>query len=816
MGTSFFYLFRTFLAILQKRFCFYLVICLILFSASFSLAQNESSSGNNQANSSADAGETVFQSAHQYIVQKNWDSAIPLFKEYIQKWPDSVRRTEAEYFLGFALLNRHQFVDPTDGVEGRQHLNYVLQKGKTAEHYCEALIFSAYSFYSLLNFVEAEPFLIQFVNEFPNDDHLQFAYYYLGVTELHLGKYALAEQYLTTCIEKYPQGQLIDNCKIHQAVAIGKLGRYTEADKMLQTLAIDPHYSKAMVAFLQRAYLKIDQKLYSEALTLLESFVSKYQNTKDSVNYIKEAYQYEAHCYIMTKNYEAAYKVVEEIEKLSDSDPNVDLLKVKILTNMERFDEANAILTRLTNSTFNYYSSDIIQYYQATVYLAQGNWDQAILLLKNLLIVQLDSSNKNNVVIKYYDKTSNSQNKLRPNDYIEACGTLILSYASRYSATKSYSDDDFLQNAIFNNIYQYANSQPDKQLMTIVLEIDEKRNAALKTPIRPTQTFSEIPIASTYGSSNYPNSGSDPGNADANRPNNAEHSVQPGDQTNITPADSSTASSNTDSTTTPKPTEQEVAQTLQRAEMLYLKNEFEKVDKLLLEQMLACDSKTFWTDYPASAPSVVLLRANALLKLEKYPEAHTCCDLLIKEAPDSVQAAYAHFYLGYYYDCLGQRDKAVEHLTKTIGSYYRTKVDDAAYYYLGLNEWERKNPDQASEYFRTVYTKYRDSSYWGHAAWALAQIEYNDKNFEDAEIIVNDALKRNPDRSIIDRLLFLKGEITMKFKDYDKAKTAFGSIVSWYPNSDFATMAKNRLDLISPPKTDQKTNDSAEDEQVKQ
>ena len=39
----------------------------------------------------------------------------------------------------------------------------------------------------------------------------------------------------------------------------------------------------------------------------------------------------------------------------------------------------------------------------------------------------------------------------------------------------------------------------------------------------------------------------------------------------------------------------------------------------------------------------------------------------------------------------------------------------------------------AEKYFYKIYRDYTNSKYWGHAAWAAAQIEYDDRNYPAAE-----------------------------------------------------------------------------------
>ncbi|MDD3586899.1 MAG: tetratricopeptide repeat protein, partial [Thermoguttaceae bacterium] len=238
---------------------------------------------------------------------------------------------------------------------------------------------------------------------------------------------------------------------------------------------------------------------------------------------------------------------------------------------------------------------------------------------------------------------------------------------------------------------------------------------------------------------------------------------------------------------------------LTQAQSLFVNNDLDRANEKLLG--LLTSSPSFWQDCPTVAPSAALLRTKALFKLKKYPEAQTQCSMLVKQAPNSQESAEANFFLGYCYDFYAQQDQAIDCFRKVVTSKYETDFTDDANYYLGMNEWERKNPVVAEDAFKKIYRSYKSSDYWGHAVWALAQIEFEAHNYEEAERLVNEALGDKPDHAIADRLLFLKGEIALKFRDYDKARMAFDMLITQYPNSSKVTVARNRLATL-PGKTE--------------
>ena len=151
--------------------------------------------------------------------------------------------------------------------------------------------------------------------------------------------------------------------------------------------------------------------------------------------------------------------------------------------------------------------------------------------------------------------------------------------------------------------------------------------------------------------------------------------------------------------------------------------------------------------------------------------------------PEAVDACY---YCGYRADYYGRNAKAIEYLQTAVDSPHDGHFMPECYYLLAWNEWERKNTDLAEKHFAKIYRDYTGSLYWSNAAWAYADIKYQNRDFVAAEKIVNDALAAGPDESIVDRLLLLKGEIALKSPDFVKARTAYMTIIKEYPQSPSA------------------------------
>ncbi|MBQ9875452.1 MAG: tetratricopeptide repeat protein [Thermoguttaceae bacterium] len=309
------------------------------------------------------------------------------------------------------------------------------------------------------------------------------------------------------------------------------------------------------------------------------------------------------------------------------------------------------------------------------------------------------------------------------------------------------------------------------------------------------------------GVANYP-ANSAPANqgAPTNQPNQqppANQGYQPGqnqpsdpNQQGAQQAQNQGANSdeNSDGGEERKLTPQEAQKELLKAQTFYSNQEYSRCNETLLEALTS--SETFWQDCPSVAPKMALLRADALSALGMRSEAQMSYQNAIDNAPYSLESTIAAARLGFNYDALGRSDEAVAYLRKATTAGATSPFTDAALYYLGMNEKERGDFQSAKQDFLRLYREFPSSSYWSHGTWALASIEADQRNDREAEKLVNEALGKKPDSAIIDYLLFLKGEIAYRAKDYEKALIAFDMIVDQYPDSELYSKAKNRLAAV--------------------
>lgn len=754
-----------------------------------------------QNSSAAQTEDAILADALEQHRQGNYAEAARRLEAFVAQYPSSANRNKAEFFAGHSRLALGGYVDPAETALARRHFQYVINQGKDAQHYKEATFHNAHSYFNLRQYSEARPLFVKFLTEFPNDAFVQYVYYYLGVCEAQSGAYAAALNYFDRNLKEYPTSPLRWTCRLEKAATVGKSGDYREAEKQLNALAAEPEIPADVAGqvVVQRALLQIVQQNFDEAIRILDEFIQNRRNDPNSTQSVQDAYLYEAYSYFAKKEFERALLLVEQMQGASQTiSPETALLKIKLLVNLNRLDEATDLLAKLENSSYGQDTPDAIASYRALISLARGDWDAAISSLTTLLKVRPTTGNA--VALNYYNAGSPTGTQLAPHDFVEACGVLILSHASRYAAKKNPADET-AQAAIFNATANYARSLNDPALDLIVDMIDKRRREALTKPIA--SGSDGVSVATPPGSVAPPPNPLLPPTS-PNVPQQGGASYAPGGtQNGATLPDAGTqngatapdAGTQNDATREPTPlTPVAAREALNKATNFFVNQEYDRANETLLEAMTA--SETFWQDCPAEAARIALLRANVLYALNKRSEAQLMCQDLLSNAPHSREAAVAAFYLGSAADLLGRRDDAIKYLRRAANARDDSPYADVALYRLALNEWERGDVKRAQENFLRLYRGYRESAYWSHALWALAKIEFDAKNDVVAEELVNEALAKKPDAAIVDYILFLKGEIALRTKDYEKASVAFEMIIEQYPRSVWRSKATNRLNAI--------------------
>jgi outer membrane protein assembly factor BamD (BamD/ComL family) len=145
----------------------------------------------------------------------------------------------------------------------------------------------------------------------------------------------------------------------------------------------------------------------------------------------------------------------------------------------------------------------------------------------------------------------------------------------------------------------------------------------------------------------------------------------------------------------------------------------------------------------------------------------------------------------------GDSMRSAEYFQILIDEFPHYKDIDGALYYVALDDIESGNGRKGISYLLRVYRNYKAGKYWSHATWMLAYEEYKKKNYTQAEIYLRDTLLHPPDYAILDRALYLKGEIAIQKREYKIAAQAFQEVIRLCPNSPLISNADKNLQIAN-------------------
>ncbi|MDR1963021.1 MAG: tetratricopeptide repeat protein, partial [Planctomycetaceae bacterium] len=242
--------------------------------------------------------------------------------------------------------------------------------------------------------------------------------------------------------------------------------------------------------------------------------------------------------------------------------------------------------------------------------------------------------------------------------------------------------------------------------------------------------------------------------------------------------------------TQPLLSESEQRKILRDCNSLYNAKRYEQVDTKLLDLI---------TGNPATSvlAEAILLRSKANYQLGKESEAVSLLEKIADEFSSSPQYQDALWYLGIYYDSYGDTVKSVEHFQVLADRFPNSKHIDGALYFLALDDLQNGNGRKALSYLTRIYRNYQAGEHWSHAAWTLAYEAYKKKDYAQAEIYLQKLLQHPPDIVILDRVLYLKGELSLRKNEFDTAFIAFRDMVKLCPESPLCTDAARNAHLAA-------------------
>ncbi len=237
-------------------------------------------------------------------------------------------------------------------------------------------------------------------------------------------------------------------------------------------------------------------------------------------------------------------------------------------------------------------------------------------------------------------------------------------------------------------------------------------------------------------------------------------------------------------------TESEQRAVMRECNTLYKNRRYDQADTKLRDLIAKNPSE----DIHAEA---LLLRSKTVHELGREREAILLLETICDEFAMTTPYSDALWFLGTYYESGGDLETAVKYFEPLAKNFPNYKNIDAVLYYLGAYDLEYGTRRMANAYFMRIYRNYQHGKFWSHAAWMLAYDAYKKRDYTAAETYTQKILQHPPDRVILDRVLYLKGELALRSEDFETAFIAFRDIGTLCPDSPLRDTADKSMQIAA-------------------
>ena len=193
----------------------------------------------------------------------------------------------------------------------------------------------------------------------------------------------------------------------------------------------------------------------------------------------------------------------------------------------------------------------------------------------------------------------------------------------------------------------------------------------------------------------------------------------------------------------------------------------------------------------------LLLQGKVAYKLGREQESTKILERITDEFPASKEYPEALWYLGLYYVSGGDSFQAVEYFQILADKFPNFKNIDGALYFLAVDDLTSGNGRKATTYLTRVHRNHRNGQYWSHAVWTLAYEAYKKKQYSQAETYIQEVLRNSPDLAVLDRVLYLKGELSSRRDDYQTAFLAYKEVTTLCKDSPLASYAVKNAQMAA-------------------
>jgi len=208
---------------------------------------------------------------------------------------------------------------------------------------------------------------------------------------------------------------------------------------------------------------------------------------------------------------------------------------------------------------------------------------------------------------------------------------------------------------------------------------------------------------------------------------------------------------------------------LREANSLFRSQRYDQADAKLTELIASNPAEAVLTE-------ALFLQGKAKFSLGRERESIALLERIVDTFPDSKEYPEAVWSLGTYYESGGDSFQAIEYFQILADKFSNFKNIDGALYFLAVDDLTNGSGRKATTYLTRVYKNNRSGLYWSHATWTLAYEAYKNKQYTVAEKYIQEILRHPPDKVVLDRALYLQGELALRRNDYESAFLAFREV----------------------------------------
>ena len=221
----------------------------------------------------ADAGDDQYAVASGHYARNRWKLAVEEFQVFLRDFPEHSKNNLARFFQAEAYVQLGEF------PAAQKLFGEFLQRDPTNRFARQALFRQGECAYILGDNAGAREVLAEFLTTYRDDKLNAFVLPYLGEIALARDDFAEAKKYFEQALEKFPDGQLQDDCRFGLARIMEEQGDGESAARVYLALAAKAGSPLADDAQFRLGAVQYARGDYEEALRTLGEFDSTYKQS---------------------------------------------------------------------------------------------------------------------------------------------------------------------------------------------------------------------------------------------------------------------------------------------------------------------------------------------------------------------------------------------------------------------------------------------------------------------------------------------------------------------------------------------------------